>query len=77
MSITERLTTLKNKFEADDREAAKLTGAIEQEGKQLKEEFGLKTMKAANTWLDGSETELDTMDNKLEKGVEELEGMVA
>ena len=77
MSITERLTTLKNKFEADDREAAKLTGAIEHEAKQLKEEFGLKTIKAANTWLDGSETELDQMDNKLEKGVEELEGMVA
>jgi len=77
MSITERLTTLKNKFEADDREAAKLTGAIEQEGKQLKEEFGLKTIDAANKFLDSSEAELDTMDSKLEKGVEELEGMVA
>ena len=77
MSITERLTTIKNKFEADDREAAKLTGAIEQEGKQLKEEFGLKTIDAANKFLDSSEAELDTMDSKLEKGVEELEGMVA
>ena len=77
MSITERLTKLKNKFEADDREAAKLTGAVEQEEKQLKGEFGLKTIDAANTWLDESETELDTMDSKLEKGVEKLEGMVA
>ena len=77
MSITDRLTKLKNKFESDDREAAKLTGAIEQEEKQLKGEFGLKTMTAANAWLDKSEGELDTMDSKLEKGVSELEGMVS
>ena len=77
MSITDRLTTLKNKFEADDREAAKLTGAIEQETKQLKGEFGLKTIDAANKFLDSSEAELDAMDSKLEKGVEKLEGMVA
>jgi len=74
--LTDRLTKIKEKIERAKEAQAKLQGAIEQEIKQLSEEFGLNNIKDAEKALDKMEEELDTMENSLEKGIKKLEGMI-
>ncbi len=75
-NITDQLITLKNKIDKASEQATKLLGAVEQETKRLKEEFGLNDIEQANKWIDKAEEELDELDEQLENGIQKLQEMI-
>jgi len=71
------LEQLKQQIEQARTDRDQTQGAITQLMKQLKEEFGCKTVEEAREKLKELQKELDTLSEKMDKKTAELERMVS
>ena len=76
MSLTERLTKLKNKVEEAEREEAKAQGKLQSLEEQLKKIHKCRSLAEAEKRLSKMKKELEEMKDQLGKEVEEIEEML-
>lgn len=72
-AIEQRLLDLKREIETARENKNKAEGAIAQMHKQLKDEHGCKTVKAAETKLDKLDARIKRLNTQIADGLSELE----
>ena len=69
----QRLLELKQEIDEAKTKVSELTGQKNALMKQLKEEYGCKTIQDADNKVDDLEKQIDDLNSQIEQGIEELE----
>jgi len=75
-NLARRLLSMKEQLQDKQKHVTELQGALKSVMRQLKEEFGVKTLEDAETLLQKSDAELKSLEAEFEQQVEKIEGLM-